>query len=81
MSTIRINRPALEEVERALEQYRELIAALEAERTLRPSTAQTYMLHAEHFVRWLKGDFDPGTRNKGLSFMARLPPRFPRPPR
>ena len=65
MSTIRINRPALEEVEKALEEYRELLAAREAEGTLKPSAAKTYILHADNFVRWLKDDFDPGARNKG----------------
>jgi|JRYL01.1.fsa_nt_gb hypothetical protein len=65
MSTIRINRPALDEVEKALEQYRELLASLEAEGTLKPSAAKTYILHSENFVRWLKDEFDPGARNKG----------------
>ena len=64
MSTIRINRTALDEVEKALEQYRELLASLEAEGTLKPSAAKTYILHSENFVRWLKDDFDPGARNK-----------------
>jgi len=41
MSTIRINRTALDEVEKALEQYRELLASLEAEGTLKPSSAKT----------------------------------------
>ncbi|MFO0858382.1 MAG: hypothetical protein U0640_13620 [Phycisphaerales bacterium] len=64
MSQIRIKREALDEVERALEQYRELLATLEAEGTLKPSAAHTYILHADHFVRWLKDDFEPGARNK-----------------
>jgi hypothetical protein len=64
MSQIRIKREALDEVERALEQYRELLATLEAEGTLKPSAARTYILHADHFVRWLKDDFEPGARNK-----------------
>lgn len=27
---------------------------------LQPKSKQTYLLHAEHFVRWLEGDFTPG---------------------
>ena len=65
MSTIRINRAALDEVEKALEHYRELLATLDADGTLKPSATKTYILHSENFVRWLKGEFEPGARNKG----------------
>jgi hypothetical protein len=64
MSTIRINRPSLDEVERALEQYRELLSQLEESGTLKENTRKTYLLHSENFVRWLKGEFDPGERNR-----------------
>jgi len=64
MSQIRIKREALDEVERALEQYRELLAELEQAGTLKPSAAKTYILHSENFVRWLKDEFEPGARNK-----------------
>ncbi len=64
MSQIRIKREALDEVERALEQYRELLAELEQTNTLKPSAAKTYILHSENFVRWLKDEFEPGARNK-----------------
>lgn len=64
MSQIRIKREALVEVERALEQYREVLAELEQAGTLKPSAAKTYILHSENFVRWLKDEFQPGARNK-----------------
>lgn len=64
MSTIRITRPSLDEVERALEQYRELLSELEESGTLKENTRKTYLLHSENFVRWLKGEFDPGERNR-----------------
>ena len=28
------------------------------------STKRTYSLHAENFVRWIEGDFEPGVLNK-----------------
>lgn len=31
---------------------------------LAPSTKRTYSLHAENFVRWIEGDFEPGVLNK-----------------
>ncbi|WP_315795303.1 hypothetical protein [Paenibacillus sp. BIC5C1] len=31
---------------------------------LKPSTEKTYLLHANHFVRWCNGDFVPGARLK-----------------
>lgn len=52
----RIPGQALRDVEQALEQYR---AAVEAS-LLTPRSKETYLLHADHFVRWLKHDFEPG---------------------
>lgn len=49
-----------------LESLRHVIEALkryerEVEQSkLKPSTKRTYILHANNFVRWLKGDFTPG---------------------
>lgn len=31
---------------------------------LEPSTEKTYLLHADHFVRWCNGEFVPGARLK-----------------
>ncbi len=64
MSQIRITREALEEVQRALAVYEELLASLEQTRVIKESTRQTYMVHSDNFVRWMRGEFDPGARNK-----------------
>jgi hypothetical protein len=64
MATIRVSRQSLSEVERALSQYEELLAALEQGRILKESTRKTYLVHSQNFVRWLSGEFDPGARNK-----------------
>ena len=46
----------LEQVENLLEVYRK-----EVEQSgLAPDTQRTYLRHAETFVRWLAGDFEPG---------------------
>ncbi len=52
----KINPQALQQVEAALDRYREEVEATR----LRPSSKWTYLLHAEHFVRWLSDDFEPG---------------------
>ncbi len=43
-------------VEQALTEYEKEVDASK----LRPSTKHTYLIHAKHFVRWLRGDFTPG---------------------
>ena len=64
MSQIRITRPALDEVERALKEYEAQLAQLRAERVIRENTQDTYYRYAEMFVRWLRDEFDPGGLNK-----------------
>jgi hypothetical protein len=53
-----ISAEALHQIEEALRRYR---VKVEASR-LTNTSKHTYILHAEHFVRWLKGDFEPGGR-------------------
>ena len=52
----KIDREALQQVQAALHRYQEEVAATR----LRPSSKWTYLQHAEHFVRWLNDDFEPG---------------------
>ena len=54
----RIRPDCLRQVNDALERYREEVAAS----NLAPDTKKTYLRHAETFVRWLGGDFEPGAR-------------------
>ena len=52
------NLAALAEVRAALRKYE---AAVEGA-SLKATTKRTYIVHAQHFVRWLAGDFTPGIR-------------------
>ena len=52
----RVSKPCLKQVREALATYTEEVEASE----LMPSTKRTYLRHAETFVRWLEGDFEPG---------------------
>lgn len=57
--TARISSSALFEVETALRRY---YTALEAT-DLTSNSQATYMDQADRFVRWLRGEFDPGSRS------------------
>lgn len=54
----RIGPLCLEQVEMAFEAYRREVEASQ----LAPATKRTYLHHAETFVRWMRGDFEPGGR-------------------
>ncbi|HTQ11167.1 MAG TPA: hypothetical protein VMI31_13955 [Fimbriimonadaceae bacterium] len=52
----RISASAIEEVRKALREYE-----LEVEKSgLAEKSKWTYLRHADTFVRWLAGDFEPG---------------------
>ena len=53
---MQIRSHCLGEVNAALERYREEVEAAKLAR----ATKNTYLRHAETFVRWLRGDFEPG---------------------
>lgn len=58
-SPTRISMESLREIEVALGQYRAEVN----QASLADNTKDTYLLHANNFVRWLKRDFEPGGRN------------------
>ena len=49
---------ALSEVEVALEKYCRVVLASD----LSMASQSIYIAHAENFVRWVRGEFDPGSR-------------------
>ena len=53
-----VSQDALGQVQAALENY---ITEVEVTK-LRPKTKETYLRHAQTFVRWLDGKFVPGSR-------------------
>ena len=55
----RIDPNCQRQVSEALEDYRKEVNAA----NLAPDTKRTYIRHAETFVRWLHGDFEPGSGN------------------
>ena len=55
---LKISNDALREVEEALERYKVEVR----ESGVAPNTEKTYLPNAEQFVRWLKGEFQPGSQ-------------------
>ncbi len=58
--TKQLNPICRKQVTEALEVYRTEVE----DAPLTRSTKDTYLLHAENFVRWLHGNFEPGSRSK-----------------
>lgn len=56
----KINAEALRVVKGALSKYEDEVNGT----ALRPNTKETYILHADNFVRWLEDDFEPGVTLK-----------------
>lgn len=50
----------MQEIEVALGRYRAEVN----QASLADNTKDTYLLHANNFVRWLKREFEPGGRSK-----------------
>ncbi|MYC31895.1 MAG: hypothetical protein F4X64_01820 [Chloroflexi bacterium] len=53
-----ISQEALREVTQALEKYRQVVG----DSQLRPNSQRTRYWQANAFVRWLRGEFDPGSK-------------------
>ena len=52
----RSRRRFVEELERCYGRYKREVEAT----SLRDASKRTYLLHSWNFVRWVKGDFEPG---------------------
>lgn len=58
MAKQRLGGFCLEEVKAALGEYEKEVEST----SLARKTKDTYLRHAQTFVRWLEGDFEPGSR-------------------
>ena len=66
----KVNLEVLRSVQNALEDYKKTVS----DTALSPRSKETYILHAEHFVRWLDNDFERGQpwRSRARMFGAGL---------
>jgi hypothetical protein len=52
----------LREIERLFNTYSREVESARASKIIMDNTAKTYLLHSGNFVRWVKGEFEPGGR-------------------
>ena len=63
----KISQEALQEVTQALEKYRQVVE----DSQLRPNSQRTRYWQANAFVRWLRGEFTPGTEVERIGYPVR----------
>jgi hypothetical protein len=54
----------IRELERRLDEYERIIEQKKTEGLMMQNTVNTYLTHSRNFVRWCKGDFNPGEKNR-----------------
>jgi hypothetical protein len=54
----------IKEMDRLLDEYSKQVEAARVAGLVTPKTAKTYLLHPTNFIRWCKGEFEPGERNR-----------------
>jgi hypothetical protein len=62
---MRTSREVINEMTKLYEEYESQIEQLREQGILKDSAARTYLLHSRNFVRWCKGQFEPGSKNMG----------------
>ena len=58
------DRETMEKIEALYHEYEAEVLAAEEKGLLMKNTVRTYLLHSRNFVKWCKGQFEPGGRNK-----------------
>jgi len=59
-----INDKTIKELESLYEKYSEQVQKACDDKLITPKTSHTYQYHANNFVRWCKGEFKPGDKNR-----------------
>ena len=61
---MRTDEKTIKEIERLFQIYETEVQELENKGILANKTAKTYLTHSNNFVRWCKGEFEPGVKKK-----------------
>jgi len=61
---MRANEKFINELEILYMEYEKEVKGALKQAYLKENTAKTYLLHSDNFVKWCKGNFEPGSRNK-----------------
>lgn len=54
----------IEELEILYKNYEKEVYKAKEDGFLQDNTVKTYLTHTRNFVKWCKGDFEPGAKNK-----------------
>ena len=60
-----MRKKVIEEMTKLYDEYESEIMRLCERGFLKDSAARTYLLHSRNFVRWYKGEYEPGRRKMG----------------
>lgn len=60
---MKANKEFLDQLEILLKQYESEVFKAQENGYIKVNTSNTYLLHANNFAKWCKGDFVPGGRN------------------
>ncbi|WP_303966571.1 hypothetical protein [Sporosarcina ureae] len=60
---MKANKEFQDQLENLLKQYERDVFEAQENGYLKENTSKTYLLHANNFTKWCKGDFVPGGRN------------------
>ena len=58
------DRETMEKIEALYREYEAEVLAAEDKGLLTNQTVRTYLLHSRNFVKWCKGQFEPGCNKK-----------------
>ena len=61
---MKTDRETIKELDRLIEEYTKEVEQAQRDGHLKDNTVRTYLLHSNNFVKWCKGEFEPGGRNK-----------------
>ncbi|MGC6174221.1 hypothetical protein [Lacrimispora sp. 38-1] len=61
---MKVNDKLIKEIEDLYQQYESEVNQANSDGILKDNTVKTYLLHSGNFVRWCRGEFEPGGRNK-----------------
>lgn len=61
---MRTDPSTLSTIEKLYHEYEQEVIETERKGNLKENTVKTYLLHSRNFVKWCKGEFEPGSRNQ-----------------
>jgi phage tail sheath gpL-like len=61
---VKTNAETIMQIERLYSEYEKEVMEAKKDGYLMDNTVKTYLLHTSNFVKWCKGNFEPGGMNK-----------------